>query len=81
MEKYGPVKQVSIPKKADGKMLGYGFVIFESLKTASEAIEALNSKKFYGSTVAVDWCLPKNLFLRNQSKEEEYFLFINLVVQ
>ena len=73
MEKYGSVKMVSLPKKADGKMLGYGFVVYDDLESAQKAIDDLNSKKFHNNTVAVDWCLPKNVFVRNMSKFSVFF--------
>ena len=70
MEKFGQVKLVNLPKKDDGKLAGYGFVTFETMNEARKAMEELNSRneKFYGTKVAVDWCLPKNLFLKNTSK-------------
>ena len=68
MEKYGQVEVVSLPKR-DGEKNhnGFGFVTFKNLKDAQKAIETLNAKadKFNGTKVAVDWCLPKNLYLKN----------------
>jgi nucleolar protein 4 len=69
MSKYGTVVDVLIPKKADGKLCGYGFVKFVEMNEASKAMSDLNGRKesFHGTNVAVDWCLPKNLFLKNTS--------------
>ena len=71
MEKYGPLTLVNLPKK-EGKLVGYGFVVFEKLADARKAMEDLNAKtdKFMGTKVAVDWCLPKNLYLKNALPEK-----------
>ena len=59
---------VNLPKR-DGEKNhnGFGFVTFKNLKDAQKAIETLNLKvdKLNGTKVAVDWCLPKNLYLKN----------------
>lgn len=67
MEKFGKVKLINLPKKEDGKMLGYGFVVFENMNQAKKAIEELNARKekLLGSKVVADWCLPKNIYLKN----------------
>lgn len=70
MEKFGEIKSMLLPKKPDGKFFGYGFVTYEKMEDAIKAMNTLNAKedKFMGTKVAVDWCLPKNIFLKNQSK-------------
>lgn len=70
MEKYGKVELVNLPKKEDGKLCGYGFVTYETMNEARKAMEELNARtdKLLGTKVAVDWCLPKNLYLKNTSK-------------
>lgn len=72
MESFGKVKLVSIPKKDDGKMKGFGFVVFESMKIAKHAIETLNSqdRKLLGTKVVADWCLPKRLYLKNLNESK-----------
>lgn len=71
MEKYGKVVEINLPKKEDGKLNGYGFVTFETMNEARKAMEELNARteKLNGTKVAVDWCLPKNLFLKNTSEK------------
>jgi RNA recognition motif-containing protein len=71
MEKYGAVKLINLPKKDDGKMFGYGFVVFEDIDDAKKAIKEINSRtdKFMGTKFVADWCLPKNLYLKNSSKK------------
>jgi RNA recognition motif-containing protein len=66
MEKYGQVKFVSIPLK-EGKAKGFGFVVFNDLKEANKALSEINSSsaKIMGNKIVVDWCLPKNIFLRS----------------
>lgn len=73
MEKYGKIKLVNLPKKEDGKLFGYGFIVYENMQDAKKAIEGLNSRteKLMGTKVVADWCLPKNIFLKNSSKPQE----------
>ncbi len=70
LEKYGKVVEISLPKKEDGKLFGYGFATFETMNEARKAMEELNTRKekLIDTKVAVDWCLPKNLYLKNTSK-------------
>ena len=69
MEKYGTVSALCLPKKADGKPSGYGFVTYSTMAEARSAMEQLNARKdnLLNTKVAVDWCLPKNLYLKNIS--------------
>lgn len=70
MEKFGTIKSIHLPKKETGKYVGYGFVTYEKMEDAVKAMNDLNARadKFIGTKVAVDWCLPKNIFLKNISK-------------
>ena len=67
MEKFGTVTLVNLPKKADGKPKGFGFIVFDKLNDAKKAIDTLNERKekFMGTKVACDWCIPKNIFIKN----------------
>jgi len=76
LEKFGKVDTLVLAKKPDGTFNGFGFATFANKRDAQSAINELNSRKdkFLGSKVAVDWCLPKNLYLRNKEgaqKDEE----------
>jgi hypothetical protein len=49
------------------------------MSEATKALNEINNKKepFYGKNVAVDWCLPKNVFLKNSSNliiSSKYFI-------
>lgn len=72
MSKFGKVVLTSIPLKEDGKMKGFGFVQFSNLTEAKRALDDLNAKerKLAGNKVAVDWCIPKNIFQRIEAKSE-----------
>lgn len=71
MEKFGPIDVVNLPRKEGKKNHnGFGFITFKNLKDAQKAIDTLNAKedKLNGTKVAVDWCLPKNLYIKNTSR-------------
>lgn len=71
MEPFGQVELVSLPKREGAQNHnGFGFVIFKTLKDAQKAIETLNAKKdkLLGTKVAADWCLPKNLYIKNTTQ-------------
>ena len=78
MENFGDIKSIHLPKKDTGKFFGYGFVTYEKMEDAIKAMNELNSRneKFMGTKVAVDWCLPKNIFVKNISKSSFYFKFL-----
>jgi len=73
MEKFGSVSLINLPKKADGKPKGFGFVVFDKLNDAKKAIDTLNGRieKFLGTKVACDWCIPKNIFVKNTAESEQ----------
>lgn len=78
MENFGGIKSIHLPKKDTGKFFGYGFVTYEKMEDAIKAMNELNSRneKFMGKKVAVDWCLPKNIFVKNISKSSFYLKFL-----
>uniref|UniRef100_A0A8C5GZG8 RNA-binding protein 28 n=1 Tax=Gouania willdenowi TaxID=441366 RepID=A0A8C5GZG8_GOUWI len=76
--KFGTVVDAYIPLKPDGKMRGFGFVLFKEMSGAAKALEAMNLKEIKGRQVAVDWALPKDKYIATQQtsnagkkKEEE----------
>jgi len=73
MEKFGPVTLINLPKKDDGKPKGFGFITFDKLNDAKKCINDLNAKtdKFMGTKVACDWCIPKNIFVKNTEEAKE----------
>jgi multiple RNA-binding domain-containing protein 1 len=68
LEKYGTVKDLKLPKKADGSPCGYGFVSYASKTEAIEAMKNINNmkEKLLGTRVVVDWCLPKDVYLKSR---------------
>ena len=67
--KFGPVVDVNILKKGDGKMVGCAFVEFKKIEFANAAIKGANGSKFLNRPIAVDWAVPKEVFA--SKKEEE----------
>ncbi|KAL9092313.1 MAG: hypothetical protein Q9165_004487 [Trypethelium subeluteriae] len=57
---YGKVKTATLPKRKDGAMSGFGFVLLRGRKNAEKAIEGLNGKEVGGRTIAVDWVVDKD---------------------
>ncbi|XP_059916068.1 RNA-binding protein 28 isoform X2 [Gadus macrocephalus] len=63
---FGEVLETKIPLKPDGKMRGFGFVLFKNMSGAGKALKAMNMKEIKGRPVAVDWAIPKDKFLATQ---------------
>merc|ERR1739838_672304 len=68
--KFGPLQEVSIPKRKDGfgfvdpkRMLGFGFVQFAGGEDAKAALEGMNLSELMGRKIAVDWALSKKQFV------------------
>merc|ERR1719233_1563675 len=61
---FGQVQEVSIPRRKDDpkKMLGFGFVQFQSGDQAAAALKGMNMSDLLGRKVAVDWAVPKKQF-------------------
>ncbi|XP_056429071.1 RNA-binding protein 28 [Hyla sarda] len=59
---FGPVVEVNIPKKPDGKMRGFAFVQFKNMLQASNALKGTNMKSIKGRTIAVDWAVAKDKY-------------------
>ncbi|KAI9686667.1 MAG: RNA recognition motif-containing protein [Bogoriella megaspora] len=57
---YGKVKNAVVPKKKDGKMLGFGIVLIRGRKNTEKAMQGLNGKEIDGRTIAVDWAVDKD---------------------
>jgi len=64
---HGPVVDVNILKKTDGRMVGCAFVEFKKVEDAGAAIKAANASQFLGRTIAVDWAVPKEVFKENKA--------------
>lgn len=68
--KFGTVLESKIPLKPDGKMRGFGFVMFKNVSEASKALSAMNMKEIKGRPVAVDWAVPKDKYLSSSAAEK-----------
>ncbi|XP_070550742.1 RNA-binding protein 28-like isoform X1 [Ptychodera flava] len=68
---FGQISEVSIPKKSDGKMFGFGFVQFSNVIEATKAVKKVNMKEIKGRPVAVDWAVPKVKYEAAVKQEEE----------
>ncbi|RWS24558.1 RNA recognition motif-containing protein-like protein, partial [Leptotrombidium deliense] len=73
ISKFGSVKEVNIPKKENGKMLGFAFVTFDNMKTAVKTIKELNAKEFLNRKVAIDFAIAKEKYnaVKHDDIEEE----------
>lgn len=45
---FGDIVEVTIPKKANGKKLGFGIVQFSAVEAAARAVEEMNGKSILG---------------------------------
>ncbi|KAF2234595.1 RNA-binding domain-containing protein, partial [Viridothelium virens] len=63
---YGKVKSATLPKKKDGAMSGFGFVLLRGRKNAEKAMQSLNGKEVGGRTIAVDWAVDKDTWERQR---------------
>ncbi|CAN9499236.1 unnamed protein product [Ophioblennius macclurei] len=64
--KFGTVVDAYIPLKPDGKMRGFGFVLFKTVSGAGKALSAMNLKEIKGRQVAVDWAVTKDSYVATQ---------------
>jgi len=69
--KFGNVIEVNIPKKPNGKMFGFAFVGFDSIKSSLKAIKYMNEKQLLNRTIAVDFALAKKAFTSHGLKSEQ----------
>ncbi len=52
---FGPLKNVRVPKRYDGRARGFAFVEYERASDASSARRALGSAHLYGRHLVIDW--------------------------
>lgn len=71
--KYGAVFDAYIPKKKNGQMLGFAFVIMKKTSAAEKAVKESVGLKIDGREVAVDLALEKSKWeeVREDEKDEE----------
>nr|CAD7199207.1 unnamed protein product [Timema douglasi] len=68
--KFGDITEVKLLRKADGKLVGCGFIQFTWKQNAAKAILGTSGKPFLGRMIVVDWALPKNVF-ESKTKDSE----------
>ncbi|KAI9682561.1 MAG: RNA recognition motif-containing protein [Bathelium mastoideum] len=68
---YGKVKTAVLPKKKNGIMSGFGFVLLRGRKNAEKAIADLNGREIEGRTIAVDWAVDKNTWEHRKIAPED----------
>ena len=52
---FGPLRNVRVPKRYDGRARGFAFVEFERASDASSARRALGAAHLYGRHLVIDW--------------------------
>ena len=52
---FGPLKNVRVPKRYDGRARGFAFVEFERPQDAASARRALGAAHLYGRHLVIDW--------------------------
>ncbi|KAK9308407.1 hypothetical protein QLX08_001583 [Tetragonisca angustula] len=64
---YGPIEEIKILKRSDGKNVGCAFLEFGNVQSAAKAIYHANLQPLLGRPIVVDWAIPKNKFVQNDS--------------
>lgn len=70
-KKYGEIAEVKLLRKADGKLVGCGFIQFVKKNSAAKAILSCSGKPLLGRTIIVDWALPKSVFSVSEPAAKE----------
>lgn len=70
-EKFGPVLEVKLLKKPDGKLVGCGFIQYEVTQNAARAIYETSGKPFLGRDIVCDWALGKDTYVRNMQEAKK----------
>jgi nucleolar protein 4 len=68
---FGKVNFVTLPKKPNGELRGFGFVALRGKKNAEKAIRDLNGKEIDGRTIAVDFAVDRDTWQGLQKTEQE----------
>jgi len=59
-KKFGPVLEVSVPKKDNSNLnRGFAFVEFATKEEAQSAVTAMHNQKWKGRTLGVEFSVPK----------------------
>ncbi|XP_075590333.1 RNA-binding protein 28-like [Dermatophagoides farinae] len=70
---YGNIVDINLPKKPNGSIKGFAFISYDNVGSSLKAIKFLNGKKHFNRTVAVDFAVSKDLYVKHlqQEKQEE----------
>lgn len=60
--KHGEIKELSLLKKADGKLVGCAFVQYENYEDSVSAIKKMNGKDFLKRKITVDFAVSKDRY-------------------
>ena len=71
LKKHGEVSEVSILKKADGKLVGCAFVQYQNFSDSLKAIKNMNGKDFLKRKVTVDFAVSKDRYIAAHPREPE----------
>ena len=74
---YGKVKKAILPKKTDGALSGFGFVLLRGRKNSEKAITGLNGKDVEGRTIAVDWAVDKETWEHQNETQQDKLDTVN----
>ncbi|CAG8612609.1 11937_t:CDS:2, partial [Racocetra fulgida] len=71
---HGEVVEVNLPRKyPNGPLRGFAYIQYKKVEEAERAINAINETKHHGRTIAVDWSLPKDKYLKAlKSQQSKY---------
>ncbi|XP_012279584.1 protein timeless homolog [Orussus abietinus] len=67
--KYGNIKDVKILTRPDGKHIGCGFVEFERVQSAAQALHYENLQPLFGRPIVVDWAVSKTKYSADVKQE------------
>lgn len=75
--KYGNIISAKLVEDDDGEVVGYGFVLYDSLESADKAIAEAHNREFKGKKIFV------GKFLKNRPKSDPKFnnLFVKNIPQ
>lgn len=67
-EPFGEIREVNLPKRSDGGLVGCGFIGFKRIEDASRAIFNTDKKEFFGRIIRSHWALSKSKFREEVEK-------------
>ncbi|XP_055378299.1 RNA-binding protein 28 [Condylostylus longicornis] len=65
--KFGKIVDIKLLKRGDGKLVGCGFVQYETVNQAAKAISKGNNTSFLDRIVVIDWAIGKNEYEKRKN--------------